>query len=88
MWDTEDTEDTDSGGDLHLSFTTSGQFVAVGTVERNAVEDRRNVPDCGQIDGWKEASLTSGNIFQSNQHQALLLERDSFYELNLKAFYD
>lgn len=62
----EDTEDTDSGGDSHLSFTTLGQFIAVGTVERKAVGDKRSFLNCGQIDGWKKASLTSRNIFQSN----------------------
>lgn len=49
-------EDTGSGADLHVAFTTSGQFLAVFTVGRKAVGDKRSLPDCGQIDGWMAVS--------------------------------
>lgn len=59
----QNTEDTDSGADLHVSFTSSGQFVAMFTVGRKAVGDERSVPDCRQTDGWAEVSLTSSATF-------------------------
>lgn len=59
----QDTEDTGCNADLHMTFTTSGQTVAVCAAGRKAVGDKRSVPDRGEIDGWMEVSLTSSNIF-------------------------
>lgn len=63
LWNT---GDTDAGADLHVTFTSPGQFVAMFTVGWRAEADQRTVPDYGQTDGWAEVSLTSSNIFQSN----------------------
>lgn len=44
----------DCGADLHRTFTTSGQFVALFTVGRRTVGDKRSVPVADRLmDRWK-----------------------------------